>query len=371
MTSERTRILLLVPSFVRGGGGAERVFSILPRHLDRTRFEIHLAVAQTRSSHLQDLPPDVVVHDLEISRMRYALPAIIRVARKVQPRVILSTVVHLNAMLILARFFLPRSIKMLVREATTPTAFISTQAEHPWVWRFIYKHLYRKAEKVICPSDFVLNDLAEHFGVPRDRMVRIYNPVDVANVRQLAEAGGAPYNAPGPHIVTAGRLSIEKGMDVLMDAMPAVTRRFPHAHLTILGEGPLEQSLKDQAERLGVKDAVTFVGFQSNPWPYFRYADLYVLPSRLEGLPNVVLEALALGTPVVASNCPGGVREIQNATHSVTLVPPENPAALADAIIATLSSGTPRPSVDQIAQRLAAFDVQHAVQQYSELLIPR
>jgi len=160
----------------------------------------------------------------------------------------------------------------------------------------------------------------------------------------------------------------QKGFDVLLDAMPAVVARIPSACLWVLGEGPLESELKQQAERLRLKQSVRFSGFQENPWPYFKHADLIVLSSRYEGLPNVVLESLALGTPVVATDCPGGVREIQQAGNPITLATPESPAALAEAIIAALMQpqNTNRCSGGD-RSALQEFDLQHIVEQYSRL----
>src|SRR5262249_6294250 len=146
-------------------------------------------------------------------------------------------------------------------------------------------------------SDSMVDDLEMHFSVPKQKLVRIYNPVDVKRVRKVAEAGGNPYSRCGPHLVAAGRLSREKGFDLLVAAMPAIIKRIPEAQLTILGEGPLRELLAEQIHTLGLGEKVTLVGFQRNPWRYFRHADVFVLPSRYEGMPNTLLEALAVGTP--------------------------------------------------------------------------
>ncbi|PYP90913.1 MAG: hypothetical protein DMG65_09795 [Candidatus Angelobacter sp. Gp1-AA117] len=363
MSTGRKRVLFLVPAFAGGGGGAERVISILLRHLDRTKFELHLGVIQERSAVFQDIPDDVIVHDLRVSRMRYALLPIINLLWKVRPQTVLSTVVYLNVLLVLARPFLPR-VKLLLREATIPSAFIAQQARHPRVWRWFYRHLYKRADSIICLSDFMLKDLAEQFGLPQEKLIRIYNPVDVDYVRRSAESFGNPYSGDGPHLVTVGRLQREKGLDVLLEAMPGILQAFPMARLAVLGEGPLEAELKAQIRKLGLGESVNFLGFQPNPCPYLKYADLFVLPSRVEGMPNALLEALALGKDVVASDCPGGVREIQDAVKSMVLVPPEDPQALAEAIIAALQS----PSSSRTGEGLGRFKVQTAIAEYSALL---
>jgi glycosyltransferase involved in cell wall biosynthesis len=126
--------------------------------------------------------------------------------------------------------------------------------------------------------------------------------------------------------------------------------------------------LKEQAARRGLGDVVTFLGFQPNPFPYLKHADLFLLPSRYEGLPNIVLEALAVGAPVVASDCPGGLREIQARHGRLTLVPPEDPTTLADAVIsfcnrAKESRGPSEPSEEDLRD----FDLRQVVEEYSQL----
>jgi glycosyltransferase involved in cell wall biosynthesis len=232
----------------------------------------------------------------------------------------------------------------------------------------MYRWLYPKADQIICLCDAAINDMVEHLGIGRDKLVRIYNPVDVEMVRRLAEAVESPYSSPGPHVMAMGRLQREKAYDVLLQAFSSVLKAFPQAQLTILGEGPLEAQLKKQAVDLGVDRAVAFPGFQKNPWPYVKHADLFVLASRFEGLPNALLEVLALGVPVVATDCPGGVREIQKSVREIILVPPEDHVALAGGIVAALSKPIgERPSSRRVAEGLKDFDLQHAVREYSQL----
>jgi glycosyltransferase involved in cell wall biosynthesis len=366
MTSERRKVLFLVPSLITGG--AQRVFSVLLRHLDRTRFEPHLAVLQATGPYIKDIPSDVTVHDLKVSRVRYALPSIIRVIQRVRPDAVLSTLGHLNLTLIWAKPFIPRKTKLLIREAAIATSVLDQETRYPRLWKWMYRQFYRKADTIVCLSDTMVNDMAEHFRLPREQLVRIYNPVDVERICTFSEAAANPFVGAGPHIVAASRLSRQKGFDVLLDAMPDVLARIPGASLWILGEGPLELALKEQAGRLRLDESVKFLGFQDNPWPYFKHADVFVLSSRYEGLPNVVLESLALGTPVVASDCPGGVREIRAAGNPVTLVPPEMPAALAEAIVAVYMDTKDKDRSPVVAKPgLREFDLQHVVEQYSRL----
>jgi len=368
MIPSRKKILFLAPSFAAGVGGAERVITILLRHLDHSRFECHLALVGEGRAFLEDIPGDVTVHHLGVSRMRYCVPAIVKLSRQIEPDTILSTVVFLNAMLMLARPFLSGRPRILLREASLPSAFLAQVARNPRILKWMYRRLYPKADQIICLCDAGIDDMVEHLGISRNKLVRIYNPVDVEMVRRQAEGSESPYTGPGPHVMAMGRLQREKAYDVLLRAFSSVLKAFPQAQLAILGEGPLEAQLKEQAAELGGDHAVAFPGFQKNPWPYVKHADLFVLASRFEGLPNALLEALALGTPIVATDCPGGVREIQKSVAEIILVPPEDHVALAAGIIATLSKPkSERPSSRQVAESLSDFDLLNVVREYSQL----
>jgi len=368
MIRERKKVLFMVPAFSGGVGGAERVIATILRHLDHSEFECHLALVGTGGAYLECVPAPVIVHHLGVSRMRYSLPSIIRLVRKVRPQTILSTVMYLNVMVMLARPFFPSRPRILLREAILPSAFLAHDTRHPRLWKWLYSHLYPKAAQIICLFDGMVKDLAENFGIPGNKLVRIHNAVDVAKVRSLADGSQSPYSGPGPNLVAAGRLQRQKAYDVLLKALPAVLQAIPGTRLAILGEGPLQAELKAQAMALGIDHAVDFMGFQENPWPYIKHAHLFVLASRFEGLPNVVLEALALGTPVVATDCPGGLREIKEIVGAIDLVPAEDSVALAAAIISGLQDADLRRiPMEQSVERLRTFDVHHVAAQYSDL----
>lgn len=368
MNSGPKKILFLLPSLA--GGGAERVFSNLLRHLDRSSFELHLAVLQAQGPYRKDIPKDVALHDLQVGRVRYSLPSIVKVALKVRPHAVLSTLGHLNLALILARPLLPRGTRLLVREAATASACLAEETHHPRIWMWLYRHLYPRADKVVCLSDAMVDDMVKHLRLPRQKLVRIYNPVDIMRVQRLSQTGASPFLGPGPHMVTAGRLCRAKGFEVFVDAMPRVREQMPAATVTFLGEGPMRAALEKRAQRLGLTEAVRFPGFQENPWRFMRHADLFVLPSRYEGLPNVVLEALALGKRVVATDCPGGIQEIRERSDLVVVVPPEDPQALAEAIVATCKAATLDQGPPQAtAKALSKFSVQQIVGEYSKLLL--
>ena len=367
MILPRKKVLFLIPSLT--GGGAERVFSVLLTRLDRSRFDLHLAVLEAKGEYMSDVPTDVVTHDLKTPRVRYSIMRIVRLVWRLRPQTVLSTLGHMNLALLLCRPLLPRGTRILVREAAVASAALEGETGHPTLYKWLYRRFYRRADAVICLTDSMVDDLAQNFDVPRDKLIRIYNPIDAERVRGLGAISKNPYAGDGPHLVAVGRLTRQKGFDVLLRAMPAVLRQFPSARLTVLGQGPLREELAKQTEQLGLTEVVEFLGFQKRPWPFLRHADLFVLPSRYEGTPNVLLEALALGRPIVACDCPGALQEIQALGGELVLVPQENAEALAQAIVSVFHSlpkhnGLP----DATPSCLKKFEVLQVVGEYSSLL---
>lgn len=338
----------------------------LLRHLDRSLFDLHLALLAGVGPYLKEVPEDVPIHDLKVFRVRRSPLAMIRLVRKLRPDIVLSTPRQVNVALGFVRSWLPRNVRILMREESSVAPELAEKSSCPRVWSWLYRHFYVKADTVICVSDYILNELAEDFAVPRNKMVRIYNPVDIDAVRKLAELGGSPYVGAGPHLVAAGRLTWQKGFDVLLDAMALVRKTLPGARLTILGDGPLQSELEDRRERLGLTDVVRFAGFQSNPFPYLKHANLFVHSARYEGLGNVILEALAVGTLVVATDSPGGVREILGGSSVGILVPHSDARLLAQGIVSACR-GEAVARAEDFDKVLAQVRINRVLREYEAL----
>lgn len=358
--------VLLVSASLRGGG-AERVMVTLSRHLNRRRFDTHMAVVNAQGPLLQEIPDDVVFHDLQHIRVRFCIPDLLRLIWRLRPAGILTTSVHLNFPLLAVRKLLPRGTKVFVRENSIPTAE-ATEMGGIRERAFLYPRLYTHANTVICQSDAIMDDLQHQFKVPREKMTRIYNPVDLARIRNMATVTPNPFHGDGPHLVASGRLERVKGFDLLLDAMVEVRQSFPGVHLWLLGTGSLGSALCEQCERSGLTANVSFIGFESNPFPYYLNADLFVLPSRYEGLPNAMLEAMALDAPVVATDCPGGVREILKGWPNSRLAQPEDAASLANTILASLQSNRP-PAQSATGCAFDQTKLSYAVGAYENLLL--
>src|SRR5437764_4618064 len=141
MTTDRKKVLFLLPSLA--GGGAERVFTVLLRHLDRERFELHLGLLEAQGAYLESIPEDVILHHLRVSRVRYALPRIVSLIWRIRPQSILSTLDHLNLMLLIGKLLLPRGTKILVRESVIASVWLEKEVRYPKLWHWLYRHFYK------------------------------------------------------------------------------------------------------------------------------------------------------------------------------------------------------------------------------------
>jgi len=366
--SKRPRqVLFIIPSL--RGGGAERVIITLLRHFDRSKFRLTLAVVDMRkAAYRGDVPEDVEIIDLGCARVRYALPKIVRLIWRRCPDVVFSTLGHLNLALAIIRPLLPNGVRYVARESSIVSEILR-DSPMPSMWRWTYRYFYRRFDTVVCQSRAMRDDLIANFALPQAGTVIINNPIDTEQIRRLAaeplvtgfEQNNGSDNLALTHFVTAGRLSCEKGFDLLIGALALCGN--PQIRLTILGEGPLLGDLMQLAQDRGVAPQVRFAGFQKNPYPFFARADAFVLSSRFEGFPNVVLEALACGTPVIATPAPGGVREILEGMEGGMLAQSVTSEALADVMLRFQSCRT-RPTPNATAP----YEVSKIVRRYEHEL---
>jgi len=337
------------------GGGAARVVVTLLRHLDRTRFEPHLVIFYTFYGFWfrSEVPDDVVLHVLEARRARNAMPKLVRVIWRVRPAVLVATQGYINFLLLLARPFLP-GCKIVIREVIGER-YMEHNRYRDLLQR-CYLRLVRRADRIITQTEAVAGRMTADIAPRPGQIACIHNPVDVERLAAAARDADDPFIGPGPRLLAMGRLTYQKGFDLLLRALAQVRAAGVPAHLTIVGVGELESDLRAQARALGIADAVELVGFQDQPARFFAHADLFVLSSRYEGMPNVALEALACGCPIVAFDCPHGVSEIVHDGVNGRLVPSEDVEALAAAIIAVLRDDPLRVRMrDAIPSLLASF----------------
>ncbi|MFQ5515047.1 MAG: glycosyltransferase [Myxococcota bacterium] len=353
------RVLIVLASLEPGG--AERAILTLVQHLPRERFELHLGLIRAHGRLLEEVPEHVGVHDLGAGRVRRAGPSILRLVRRLRPDVLAATLGHVNLALLALRPLLPRGLPLVVREANTVSMLLAG-ARWPRVWALGYRVLYPRADTIVCNARAMLDDLASGFGIPRERLRYIPNPVDVERIRRAAQRGGSPYAGRGPHVIGVGRLVPQKGFDRLVDAFASFAGDFPEAQLWLLGEGPERDALASRTRCRGLGARVHLVGRVADPERWLRHADVFALGSRFEGLPNALLEALACGTPSIAFDAPGGARDVLADLEGGELVP--------DGDVEAFARGLARLARAQPARRPELpprFRLEPAVQAYAEL----
>lgn len=280
--------------------------------MDRSRFSLSLGVVNLADAAFKDLvPEDVNLMNFGCNRVRHALPKIMEVAWRMKPDVVFSTLGHLNLALAMLKPLFPARVRVVGRESTVVSVNLKFEP-YPRLQAWCYRRFYGQLDRVFCQSEAMREDLIGQFALPVHKTCVIPNPVDIGRIQALSReelpVRDVARDSNYLKLVSSGRLSVEKGFDLLIDAV-ALCSELP-IHLTILGSGPLEAELRELAKVRGVAERIRFAGFQKNPFAWFSRADALILSSRFEGFPNVVLEALACGTPVIATPAPGGTREI-------------------------------------------------------------
>ncbi len=298
------------------------------------------------------------------------LPALADYLRGARPDVLFAATPYLNIEAVLARRLARVPTRVVISERNH---FSSGKPRKDWRRRHLapaMRHCYPQADAIVAVSDGVAHDLAATLGLPRAMITTLYNPTITPDfAARLGEACAHPWFAAGapPVVLNVGRLAHQKDVPTLLRAFARVRSRRP-ARLMIGGKGsPMQiDRVYDLAAELGIRPDVDALGFLRNPLPYMARAAVFVLSSRFEGFPNVLLEALAAGTPVVSTDCPSGPREILADGAFGALVPVGDDRALAEAIERTLDDP---PDPERLRARAASFDYDPAIDRYQAVLL--
>lgn len=328
---------------------------------------VDIVVAEREGPYKDTLDRVLRVIDLDAPRVLFCIPRLIKYLRRERPDALLSTLDYANVAAVCAHHLAHVPTKVAVLEQNT----ISVSSMHSPQWRqrlmpSLVGWAYPWADHVIGNSQGVAEDLVHITGLPSERIHVIYNPVVTTEILRRSRA--TPDHAwlrPGgvSIILAAGRLTPQKDFTTLICAFAQVLKQRP-ARLMILGEGPERAQLESLVSRLNLQGHVALPGFVSNPHAYMARAAAFVLSSRWEGLPTVLIEALSCGTRVVATDCPSGPREILSDGKYGTLVPVQDVSTLAAALVEALDGQTSMPSADS----WRPYEVNCVIDQYMHLL---
>jgi glycosyltransferase involved in cell wall biosynthesis len=378
-------------------GGAERTFVQLARALAARGHRVDLVLTRKKGDLLDDVPESVRVVELGKASRLAVMPALLRLAaypspemlavlrrklpgvarallpmqrylREERPDALIATLTNNNLLALwAARLCKPRG-RIVIREANTLSRDNSAGAE-PFdaLVPALVRRWYPSADAIVCVSTGVARDLAEVFGISPQRLSIIFNPVDSERVRLAAAPLDHAWFAPGnpPVLLSVGRLERQKDYPTLLRALSEVRSR-REVRLLILGEGSERGSLEHLVTSLGLQGAVSMPGTSANPYGYMARAALFVLSSAWEGFPNVLLEALACGAPIVATDCPSGTTELLAGGRFGRLVPVGEPTALAQAILESLEAPHDR---ERAQSRAAHFSLGATADRYLEAML--
>lgn len=348
------------------GGGAERIALNLVQGFVERGAAVDLVLGHRHGTYLSRVPSAVRIMDLSAQKIRSAIIPLARYLRNEQPETLISHLSHANVAALLAKGLSRARTRLILVEHLPPSISAShTLGARLTAW--LMKHLYSRAETIVAVSRGVAADLEAALGMAAGRVQVIYNPVVQDSLSRQAEAEPPhPWFFQGgpPVFVAVGRLTPQKGFDVLIEAFALLRNRCP-CRLIILGEGPLRGELEALVRRRELDAEIVLPGFVENPYCYMKRAAAFVLSSRWEGLPTVLIEAMACGCPVIATDCPCGPREILEDGRHGGLVPVDDVASLSAAMEGALRHPGKTASA---LKRAATFSVEQAVASYLELI---
>lgn len=361
----RKRLAVFAPSMAEGG--AERGALKLAEGLAQRGFDVDLVLANAEGPRLAEIPAEVRLVDLGARRVLSCLPGLVRYLRREKPVALASVLDHANVVALWARKLgrYPGRV-VVIEQNTLSEAARNGKSRRDRMMPRMVSRFYPWADYVVGVSAGVTADLVELTSLRPEKVRVIFNPIVTADIAEKAKApvDHAWFSDGSSVFVAAGRLRPQKDFPTLLHAFAQVRAKRP-ARLLVLGEGPERERLEALTRALRISDDVLLHGSTSNPYAYMARASAFVLSSRWEGLPTVLIEALSCGVPVIATDCPSGPREILAEGEYGRLVPVGDADALAVAMEAALDGELLRPPPE--SWRPYALDA--VVDEYLPLLV--
>lgn len=358
--------------FAAKGGGVQRGRVTIANALASRGVQVACVLPEAEGPFLEGLSPNVAVVDLGTRRPITLVRRFARYLREQKPAAVIASQQHAIVAAVLARRLAGSDVFLAAIQHNTLSE-LCRQSRRPtvrWLLPRAARLLFRSADRVCAVSAGVAEDLAAVTGISVRDIRVVHNPTVTQEIAQQAalDSGHAWLDAKDrPVILGVGNLIPIKDFATLIGAFARVRQTRP-ARVVILGDGEERPKLAGLAHDLGVAEDVDLPGFRPNPYAFMARADVFALPSRVEGMPNTIIEALACGCPVVSTDCPSGPAEILENGRYGRLVPVGDAAALAAAILATLREA---PSAQVLRSRAANFSVERAVDRYLEILAPQ
>ena len=362
-----TRVPLIALTTPALDGGIGRNILNLADAFQGLGYRIQLLIDKPRGPYLEQLHPAVEVVPLPTSHALSGIPRLGSYLRRERPDVLLTPNVRHTGLALHARSLFRSSVRVYVNVHNTYSKTFQNLSARKRRRRLAkIKALYPRCDGIIPVSAGVAADFSALTALPAESLSTIYNPVVTRNLEKLAEE---PIDHPWfrddkrPIILAVSRLEKAKNLPLLIEAFELVRWHIP-ARLMLLGDGTQRSALQSRIQASPYHDDILLLGYRKNPYKYMKHASLFVLSSSWEGFGNVLVEAMATGTPVVSTDCPHGPREILDDGRYGPLVPIQDACALATAVLETLRDPLPQTALKQAVERFRDTTI---AQQYLEL----
>ena len=323
-----------------GVGGAERMTVLIGKLLDPRKFEVKFYPVQhgdTASAITNFVPSEYETKVLPSASPFQRMKQFYRILKNEKPDVVFSSVLYINNKILPLRLLFP-SIKFIIRCENYLYTFSKKQ-------KAMMRFSYRMADYIIAQTEEMRQELVAQLRISANKVFTLQNPIDCQTIEQKMNGVASPYPLNGKkHFVASGRFAYQKGFDILVNAFAKVAEKRNDVDLYIIGSKDKGNEAEYErvwgiVEDLGLQNVVHCEGFQNNPYPYVHFADCFVLSSRWEGLPNVLIEALYLGTPAAALKCIPVVERIITDGKDGFLAEKENVDSLAEAMCKAIDMG--------------------------------
>lgn len=358
------KITVITPRFALAGVPLAQIR--FARALARRGHEVKLIVGFVDPAYEFPEITDIVIDVWHLPKVRSMLLPIIRYLRTEKPDVVFSAEDHLNTVVLIAAWLAGSKTRISGSSRVTPfDTYSDVLFSKRWVLKQLSRLVMRRADALTCVSQDMVGQYRKVFDSPPH--VCVYNIVDDAYSRErMREAVDHPWlcDKTIPVLVAAGRLAPWKGFADLFEAV-ALLNGHRQFRLMILGDGPLRAELQNLIESRGLVGTVELLGYVENPLKYFARADVFVLSSLVEGMPNVLVEAMMCGCTPVSTDCPTGPRELLQDGKYGYLVPMRDSAAMAAAIERALDHPIPKALLDEAVE---PFEENRVIDRHFEVL---
>ncbi len=361
------------------GGGAERFMIHLINNLSRNLFDIHLLLLKADGEYFHLIRKDITMINLDIQSFEMNKPInpawvwkLGWALKRVQPEIIFSTMGSTNFMCTLANIGMNINAKVVIREAGILSHHL---AEDRWagIKKMLYKMCLPGAHMITFPSQAMADDLEHYLNCNIKTKRVIPNFLDTQYLNEKLQESWNPdqlkVKTDKKIIVSMGRLEKIKGFDLGIQAFFEVQKMIP-AYYWILGQGVEEKNLKELVKQLGISEDTYFLGFQKNPYIFLKHADVFLLPSRSEGFPNALLEAMYCCLPAVATRYSTSTEELLENHREGLVIPNQDVEAMAEALLQILNNQTLTDHMRENANKKSSqFSKEKIVQQYEQLFL--